>query len=189
MLIVPREAAAQLAASKGTEDEIEVLSQCSEYVDGEPFALWGEPAPEKPEVASAVAGQTAVGADPGGRCGDVALAPARPLGGGVAANAGILPDPARSHGTRLRCPGAFHFVRAADPDRFPQCIVSPVVDYHHARAVRFRFAIPHRGSGVRPSRVPSHPANVGLFRREPPVRRHSFSAPPSIYRTRAQVQR
>ena len=46
VLIVPREAAAQLAASKGTEDEIAVLSQCSEYVDGEPFALWGEPAPE-----------------------------------------------------------------------------------------------------------------------------------------------
>jgi hypothetical protein len=52
VLIVPREVAAQLAASKGAEDEIAVLSQCSEYVDGEPSALWGEPAPEQPEVAA-----------------------------------------------------------------------------------------------------------------------------------------
>ncbi|MGP0074214.1 MAG: hypothetical protein ACLPWF_20055 [Bryobacteraceae bacterium] len=52
VLIVPREVAAQLAASKGAEDEIAVLSQCSEYVDGEPYALWGEPAPEQPEVAA-----------------------------------------------------------------------------------------------------------------------------------------
>ena len=52
VLIVPREVAAQLAASKGVEDEIAVLSQCSEYVDGEPSALWGEPAPEQPEVAA-----------------------------------------------------------------------------------------------------------------------------------------
>ena len=36
MLIVPREVAAQLAASKGIKDEIAVLSQCNEYVDGEP---------------------------------------------------------------------------------------------------------------------------------------------------------
>jgi len=47
VLIVPREAAAQLAGSKGIEDEIEVLSRCSEYVDGEPVALWGDVAPEK----------------------------------------------------------------------------------------------------------------------------------------------
>lgn len=52
VLIVPREVAAQLAASKGAENEITVLSQCSEYVDGEPSALWGEPAPEQPEVAA-----------------------------------------------------------------------------------------------------------------------------------------
>jgi len=52
VLIVPREVAAQLAASKGAEDEIAVLSQCSEYVDGEPSALWGEPAPEQPAVAA-----------------------------------------------------------------------------------------------------------------------------------------
>jgi hypothetical protein len=52
VLIVPREVAAQLAASKGAEDEIAVLSQCSEYVDGEPSALWGEPAPEQPQVAA-----------------------------------------------------------------------------------------------------------------------------------------
>ncbi|MGA2877603.1 MAG: hypothetical protein ABSG13_01495 [Bryobacteraceae bacterium] len=52
VLIVPREVAAQLAASKGAEDEIAVLSQCSEYVDGEPSALWGEPAPEQLEVAA-----------------------------------------------------------------------------------------------------------------------------------------
>jgi hypothetical protein len=51
VLIVPREAAAQLAASKGTEDAIEALSQCREYVDGEPFASWGEPAANKPPVA------------------------------------------------------------------------------------------------------------------------------------------
>jgi hypothetical protein len=52
VLIVPREVAAQLAASKGAQDEIAVLSQCSEYVDGEPSALWGEPAPVQPEVAA-----------------------------------------------------------------------------------------------------------------------------------------
>jgi hypothetical protein len=52
VLIVPREAAAQLARSKGVEDEIEALSQCSEYVDGEPLTLWGEPVPEKAPVAS-----------------------------------------------------------------------------------------------------------------------------------------
>ncbi len=52
VLIVPREVAAQLAASKGAGAEIAVLSQCSEYVDGEPYALWGEPAPEQPEVAA-----------------------------------------------------------------------------------------------------------------------------------------
>jgi len=52
VLIVPREAAGILAGNKGTEDEIEVLSQCSEYVDGEPFAPWGEPAASKPAVAS-----------------------------------------------------------------------------------------------------------------------------------------
>jgi hypothetical protein len=52
VLIVPREVAAQLAASKGAEDEIAVLSQCSEYVDGEPYALWGEPTSEQPAVAA-----------------------------------------------------------------------------------------------------------------------------------------
>lgn len=40
VLIVSREAAEKLAGSKGAEDEIEVLSQCDEYVDGEPFAIW-----------------------------------------------------------------------------------------------------------------------------------------------------
>ncbi len=54
VLIVPREVAAQLAASKGAEHEIAVLSQCSEYVDGELSALWREPAPEQPEVAAQV---------------------------------------------------------------------------------------------------------------------------------------
>ncbi len=52
VLIVPREAAEQLVARKDAEDEIEVLSQCNEYVDGEPVTLWGEPAPEKPAVAT-----------------------------------------------------------------------------------------------------------------------------------------
>lgn len=52
VLIVPREVAAQLAASKGAEHEIAVLSQCRAYVDGEPSALWGEPAPEQPQVAA-----------------------------------------------------------------------------------------------------------------------------------------
>jgi hypothetical protein len=47
VLIVPREDTAQLAAIKGIEDEIAILSQCSEYVDGEPYALWGDPVPEK----------------------------------------------------------------------------------------------------------------------------------------------
>jgi len=51
VLIVPRENAAQLAGSRRIEDEIEVLGQCSEYVEGEPFSLWGEPAPEKPASA------------------------------------------------------------------------------------------------------------------------------------------
>jgi len=52
VLIVPREAAAQLTASKGTEDEIGVLSGCDEYVDGEPITLWREPTPEKSVVAT-----------------------------------------------------------------------------------------------------------------------------------------
>jgi hypothetical protein len=52
VLIVPRDAAAQLASSKGIEDEIAVLSRCSEYLDGEPYAAWGEPTPEPPAVAT-----------------------------------------------------------------------------------------------------------------------------------------
>jgi hypothetical protein len=52
VLIVPREAAAKVAGSKGIQDQVEVLSQCTEYVDGEPFAAWGELAPEKAPVTS-----------------------------------------------------------------------------------------------------------------------------------------
>jgi len=64
VLIVPREAAGQVAASKSIDDEIAVLSQCNEYVDGEPFALWPgqdakapekQPAPPAPPVPAAVA--------------------------------------------------------------------------------------------------------------------------------------
>jgi len=73
VLIVPREAVGILAGKKGTEDEIEVLSQCSEYVDGEPFALWGEPAPEKPKLASQAPAQQPVAPTP------AAVAVASPL--------------------------------------------------------------------------------------------------------------
>ncbi len=52
VLIVPREAAEHLTASNGAEDEIGVLSECDEYVDGEPVTLWREPTPEKPAVAT-----------------------------------------------------------------------------------------------------------------------------------------
>ena len=51
VLIVPREAAVQIAVSQSVDDEIAVLSQCNEYVDGEQFDLWGQPASEKAYVA------------------------------------------------------------------------------------------------------------------------------------------
>ncbi len=52
VLVIPRQVAVQLTATEGAEDEIAILSQCSEFLDGEPYAPWGEPAPEKPVVAN-----------------------------------------------------------------------------------------------------------------------------------------
>jgi hypothetical protein len=64
VLIVPREAAGILAGNKGAEDEIEVLSQCSEYVDGEPFALWPGQEAKAPEKQPATLAPPAVPAVP-----------------------------------------------------------------------------------------------------------------------------
>ena len=55
VLIVPREDVGKLAASSGIDDAVVTLSQCNVFVDGEPFAFWGEGTPEKAVVATQVA--------------------------------------------------------------------------------------------------------------------------------------
>ena len=55
VLIVPREDVGKLAAASGIDDAVVTLSQCNVFVDGEPFAFWGEGTPEKAVVATQVA--------------------------------------------------------------------------------------------------------------------------------------